>query len=152
MSDAQSRLDAYWAATEAPAQDFAFLLALEERIARRRMLRDLAMQLAGGAALVAAAIATWPALITVGMYKTRAYPDWFLPINARLSDGNTVDRVRTVLPGWLAPAAGTACVPELPHAKLTLFSVSSERLQVTVRSAVDTATPTGVGCSSMMMF
>ena len=60
--------------------------------------------------------------------------------------------VSTVLPGWLAPGAVTACVPELPHASDTLFSVSSDRLQVTVRSAVETATPTGVGCSSMRMF
>jgi len=86
------------------------------------------------------------------MYSTRAYPDWFLPISTADSDGNTVDRVRTVLPGWLAPGAVDAWVPELPHARLTLLRVSSDRLQVMVRSAVETATPTGVGCSSTRMF
>jgi len=95
------------------------------------------------------AVATDPAEITVGMDRTRAYPSWFLPISATLRLGNTVDRVSTVLPGWLAAAAVTACVPELPHARLTLLRVSSLKLQVIVRSAVETATPTGVGCSSI---
>jgi hypothetical protein len=62
MSDIDPRFDALWDATEAPAHDFAFALALEARVARRLMRLDLARWLIGAAAVVVLAIAFAPML------------------------------------------------------------------------------------------
>jgi len=60
MRDAETRLKAYWTATEAPARDLAFELAVEERIARRRLVLDLAPFAAAGAVALAALAAAGP--------------------------------------------------------------------------------------------
>ena len=60
MSDAETRLKALWAATEAPARDLAFELAVEERIARRRLALDLAPFAAAAVAIAAALFAAGP--------------------------------------------------------------------------------------------
>ena len=62
MSKIDVRFDALWESTEAPAEDFAFVLALEARVARRLMLLDLARRLVGAAAVVVLAIAFAPML------------------------------------------------------------------------------------------
>lgn len=60
MSEPETQLKAFWAATEAPARDLAFELAVEERIARRRLALDLAPFAAGGVAVAAALAAAGP--------------------------------------------------------------------------------------------
>ena len=52
-----------WATTEAPARDLAFVLAVEERIVRRRMLMGVALRLGAGLALVAGLAASAPVWI-----------------------------------------------------------------------------------------
>ena len=61
MSD--TNLKALWRATEVPAEDFAFALAVEERIARRRMQLALAGRFGAAAALAAGVLALWPAVL-----------------------------------------------------------------------------------------
>jgi hypothetical protein len=61
MSDPD--LGELWAASDAPAYDLAFTLAVEERIARRLMLIDVAGRIGAGLALVAALVAFGPALL-----------------------------------------------------------------------------------------
>lgn len=56
------RFDALWDATEAPAHDFAFALAVEERVMRRAMLLEAAVWLIGAATLVVLAVACAPML------------------------------------------------------------------------------------------
>ncbi|HVN01321.1 MAG TPA: hypothetical protein VMT68_14015 [Caulobacteraceae bacterium] len=60
MSD--DRLAEFWRATEAPGADLAFALALEERIARRRLQFDLAAAVAAALALIAPLAILWPTL------------------------------------------------------------------------------------------
>ena len=57
MSEAEERLADLWAATDAPSRDLAFALAVEERIARRLMLIEVAGRLGVGLLLVALLIA-----------------------------------------------------------------------------------------------
>ncbi len=66
MNETEDRLAELWRATDAPARDLAFALAVEERIARRLMLIDVAGRI--GAALVVAVIliAFGPGLIERG--------------------------------------------------------------------------------------
>ena len=54
-----------WAATEAPARDAHFELAVEERIARRLMLVDAAGLLVAGAAGATALWGFWPTAVRV---------------------------------------------------------------------------------------
>jgi hypothetical protein len=56
------RFEALWDATEAPAGDLTFALAVEARVMRRVMLLDVAGQLTAAAALVVLAIACAPML------------------------------------------------------------------------------------------
>ncbi len=56
------RFEALWDATEAPAGDLAFALAVEARVMRRVMLLDVAGRLTAAAALVVLAIACAPML------------------------------------------------------------------------------------------
>jgi hypothetical protein len=56
--------EALWRATEAPAHDLAFALAVEERIARRRMQFDMVERLGAAAALIVGLLALWPAVLT----------------------------------------------------------------------------------------
>ncbi len=56
------RFDALWDATEAPAQDLAFALAVEARVMRRMMLLDVAGWLIAAAAMVVLAVAFAPML------------------------------------------------------------------------------------------
>jgi len=63
MSEAEARLAQLWAATDAPPRDLAFALALEERIARRLMLIDVAGRLGAGVVLIAALFAFGPLLV-----------------------------------------------------------------------------------------
>ena len=46
MTDAETRLAEFWDATASPANELAFALALEARLARRLMLIDLAVRAA----------------------------------------------------------------------------------------------------------
>ncbi|HZZ67357.1 MAG TPA: hypothetical protein VFE18_04210 [Phenylobacterium sp.] len=62
MSDTDRRFDALWEATEAPAHDLAFALAVEARVVRRLMLLDVAGRLVAGAALLVLAVAFAPML------------------------------------------------------------------------------------------
>lgn len=55
--------EALWRATEAPAADLAFALAVEARVARRRMQFDIAVRFGAAAALAAAVLALWPAVL-----------------------------------------------------------------------------------------
>jgi hypothetical protein len=63
MSDAEDRLAELWTVTDAPTRDLAFALLVEERVARRLMLIDVAGRV--GVALVAAAalVAFGPTLL-----------------------------------------------------------------------------------------
>ena len=61
MSDIDDRLQALWRATDAPARDMAFVLAVEARLDRRLMLVDVAGQIAASAAAVAALVGLAPA-------------------------------------------------------------------------------------------
>jgi hypothetical protein len=63
MSEAEARMADLWAATAAPSRDLAFALAVEERIARRLMLIDVAGRLGVGLVLVAALFAFGPLLV-----------------------------------------------------------------------------------------
>lgn len=54
MSEAEDQLGELWRATDAPPRDLAFALAIEERIARRLMLIDVAGRI--GAALAVGAV------------------------------------------------------------------------------------------------
>lgn len=65
MSEAEARLSDLWVATDAPPSDLAFVLAVEERIARRLMLIEVAGRLGAGLFLVALLIALGPALLTL---------------------------------------------------------------------------------------
>lgn len=66
MSD-QSSLADFWRANEAPARDLAFALAVEERIARRRMQIDLAAGLGAAVAIVASLAVLWPTLLPLAV-------------------------------------------------------------------------------------
>jgi hypothetical protein len=55
MTDAESRLAEFWVQTGAPARDLVFELGVEQAIARRRFLIDLA-GLAAGVAVVGALV------------------------------------------------------------------------------------------------
>ena len=59
MTEADDPLAALWAATQAPARDFAFELAVQQRIARRGLIIDMAGY---AAAAVAGGAAVWAAL------------------------------------------------------------------------------------------
>ena len=63
MSDAEQRLAELWTATDAPPHDLAFALLVEERIARRLMLIDVAGRLGVGLVVVAALFVFGPALL-----------------------------------------------------------------------------------------
>jgi hypothetical protein len=65
MSDPDTRLAALWSATEAPARDIDFELAVEARIASRRLLIELTGWSAAAAAVIAAVWGMWPALAPV---------------------------------------------------------------------------------------
>ena len=60
----EDRLTGFWRATEAPGRDIAFALAVEERIARRRMQFELAGSLAAASALLAALSVLWPVVLS----------------------------------------------------------------------------------------
>src|SRR5271167_4902794 len=61
MSDRD--LETLWRATEAPAADLTFALAVEVRVARRRMQVDIAERFGAAAVLVAAVLALWPTVL-----------------------------------------------------------------------------------------
>jgi hypothetical protein len=61
MSDRE--FEAVWIATEAPARDSVFALAVEDRIARRRMQLDIAIRFGAAAAALAGVLAFWPAVL-----------------------------------------------------------------------------------------
>jgi hypothetical protein len=61
MSDRD--FETLWRATEAPATDFAFALAVEARMARWRMQLDIAGHLGAAAVLAAAVLALWPVVL-----------------------------------------------------------------------------------------
>jgi hypothetical protein len=63
MSDAEERLAELWTATDAPPRDLAFALLVEERIARRLMLVDVAGRVGAGLVLVAALLVFAPTLL-----------------------------------------------------------------------------------------
>ena len=68
MTDAETRLAEFWAQTEAPARDLVFELGVEQAIARRRILIDLAGLAAGGVAAGAFLLAVGPrVLVGVGV-------------------------------------------------------------------------------------
>ena len=60
MSDS---FEALWRETAAPASDLAFALAVEARVARRRMQLDLAARLGLAMAAVGVVLALWPAVL-----------------------------------------------------------------------------------------
>ncbi len=60
MTEAETRLADLWAATDAPERDLAFALAVEERIARRLMIVDIAGRIGAGLAGAAALVLTGP--------------------------------------------------------------------------------------------
>ncbi|MFI4935648.1 MAG: hypothetical protein ACHP7N_13580 [Caulobacterales bacterium] len=62
MTDAERRLAELWKRTAAPARDLAFELGVEERIARRRMVIDVANLCAAGAAVLGILAAAGPGL------------------------------------------------------------------------------------------
>ena len=64
MTAAETRLADLWAATSAPPRDLAFVLALEERIARRLLFIDVAGRIAVGLVLIVAVAVFGPALMT----------------------------------------------------------------------------------------
>jgi hypothetical protein len=66
MSEAETRLADLWKATNAPPRDFAFALAVEERIARRLMFIDLAARIGASLVLLAALAVFGPALLVRG--------------------------------------------------------------------------------------
>jgi len=61
MSD--TGFEALWRATEAPGADLAFALAVEARVARRRMQIDIAARFAAAIALVGGVMALWPVVL-----------------------------------------------------------------------------------------
>jgi len=63
MSDAEERLAGLWKATDAPSRDLAFALLVEERIARRLMLIDVAGRAGVGLVAVLALLVFGPALL-----------------------------------------------------------------------------------------
>ena len=63
MSNAEDRLAELWAATDAPPRDLAFALMVEERIARRLMLIDVAGRVGVGLVVVAALLVFGPTLL-----------------------------------------------------------------------------------------
>ena len=63
MSEAETRLADFWTATDAPSRDLAFALAVEERIARRLMVVDVAGRVGAGLAAIAALVVFGPALL-----------------------------------------------------------------------------------------
>lgn len=65
MTASDDPLTALWAATEAPARDLEFELAVEQRIARRGLLIDMAGYCAAAAAGTAALWAVLPAAAQV---------------------------------------------------------------------------------------
>ena len=65
MSEAETRLAEFWTATDAPSRDLAFALAVEERIARRLMLIDVAGRIAAGQIAITALVVFAPALLAL---------------------------------------------------------------------------------------
>jgi hypothetical protein len=65
MSEAETRLADFWASTDAPSRDLAFALAVEERIARRLMLIDVAGRVTVGLIAIAALVVFAPALLAL---------------------------------------------------------------------------------------
>ncbi|MFI4974169.1 MAG: hypothetical protein ACHP84_06500 [Caulobacterales bacterium] len=63
MSEAESRLADLWRSTDAPSRDLGFVLAVEERIARRAMFIEVAGRTATGLVLVAALAGFGPLLL-----------------------------------------------------------------------------------------
>ena len=63
MSNAEDRLAELWAATDAPPRDLAFALLVEERVARRLMLIDVAGRVGVGLVVVAALLVFGPTLL-----------------------------------------------------------------------------------------
>jgi hypothetical protein len=63
MSDAEQRLAELWTATDAPPRDLAFALLVEERIARRLMLIEVAGRTGVGLVVVAALFVFGPTLL-----------------------------------------------------------------------------------------
>ena len=63
MSDAEERLAELWTATDAPPRDLAFALLVEERVARRLMLIDVAGRVSVGLVAVAALLVFGPTLL-----------------------------------------------------------------------------------------
>jgi hypothetical protein len=61
MSD--RNFEALWRATEAPASDLGFALAVEARVARRRMQFDIAGRFGAAAMTLAALLALWPIVL-----------------------------------------------------------------------------------------
>lgn len=59
MSDAETKLAAFWAETAAPARDDDFELAVEERIARRRLAVSMGLVTAGGMGVAVGVAAMW---------------------------------------------------------------------------------------------
>jgi|SRR5580693_4264785 hypothetical protein len=55
--------DALWRATEAPATDLSFALAVEARLARRRMQFDIASRIGAAMVTLAALLALWPLVL-----------------------------------------------------------------------------------------
>ena len=60
MSD---RFETLWRETSAPTSDLAFVLAVEARIARRRMQLEIAARLGLAAAFTGAVLALWPTVL-----------------------------------------------------------------------------------------
>ncbi|HXQ10072.1 MAG TPA: hypothetical protein VN805_03630 [Caulobacteraceae bacterium] len=63
MTDAETKLAAFWAETEAPARDLVFELGVDQAIARRRMLVDGAISVVAVAMLAGVLTAVGPDLL-----------------------------------------------------------------------------------------
>jgi hypothetical protein len=63
MSDAEQRLAELWKTTDAPPRDLAFALLVEERVARRLMVIDVAGRFGIGLVAIAALLLFGPALL-----------------------------------------------------------------------------------------
>jgi hypothetical protein len=64
MSEAETRLAGLWNQTEAPARDLVFELGVDEAIARRELMIDLANLGAVAAAAVALMLAVGPGILS----------------------------------------------------------------------------------------
>jgi hypothetical protein len=62
MSEAEARLASFWAESEAPARDLVFELGVEQAIARRKLLIDIAGFLGAALVLAGALVAFGPTL------------------------------------------------------------------------------------------